>query len=298
MEDKLITTTKPNLLIKYWWVALLIVIVIMAATLIGILISRGNSLKNSPNNSNTTPTPTVRTPSPSPTIEETEAQILWTFDGNEWKHLGVIPECDSPLTIPLPADLATATNILYPGQTRGGDYKPHGGIRYDKAKNNDMNVKLPIDAVLWRGSRYVESGEIQYMLDFIAPCGIMFRFDHLLTLTAEFQQLVNAQLPEATESSATTNFNPPIVYKKGTIIATAIGHKKPSLNASFDFGVYDLRQRNMISTNSTWAAKYSNKKETAYYAVCWLDLLPDAEKTKAKSLPGAGTEGKVSDYCK
>lgn len=45
------------------------------------------------------------------------------------------PACPDPLILQTPVDLTLATAILYPGQERGGDFKPHGGFRFDNSKN-------------------------------------------------------------------------------------------------------------------------------------------------------------------
>lgn len=228
-----------------------------------------------------------------PVTTSTQA-LAWSFNGEDWTSTNNM-SCEETVTISSPADLATATNILYPGQERGGDFKAHGGIRYDNNENNFVNVYLPMDGYLWRGVRYIEEGEVQYMLDFINNCGIMYRFDHLFTLSPELMVIAD-ELPEATESSATYNFSTPVLFKKNTLVATEIGHKVNN-NVGFGFGMYDLRSTNIATSDSTWASQYAFKKETAYYGVCWLDFLNESEKNIAKSLPGGGTEGKESVYC-
>jgi len=188
---------------------------------------------------------------------------------------------------------------LYPGQSRGGNYKAHGGFRFDTSPTNDVPVSLALDATLLRGSRYIESGVVQIMLDFVHPCGYLLRYDHLLTLSPEFQALVDATLPEAKpNASETKRFPATKEFSKGTVIATAIGFPAPNKNISADFGVYDLRTPNEVSKTAAFQAKVGNFKEMTYFGTCWLDLLPDADKKVAKALPGSGTEGKVSDYCK
>src|SRR5689334_10183642 len=56
------------------------------------------------------------------------AFVRWQFNDVEWKPMGSAPACDEPLTIVAPIDLTKATTQLYPGQMRGGDFKPHGGL--------------------------------------------------------------------------------------------------------------------------------------------------------------------------
>ncbi len=51
---------------------------------------------------------------------------------------------------------------------------------------------------------------------------------------------------------------------------------------------------------SNWQPqKHANEKEQAFYAVCWLNLLPGNEASVVKALPGGNAvAGKTSDYCK
>lgn len=198
--------------------------------------------------------------------------------------------CPAQPMLKSPADLSLATAVLYPGQTRGNDYKPHGGLRFDGSKTDDITVRAPMDANLTSGSRYIEQGEVQVLLEFSAPCGIKYRFDHLLTLSDKFQKAVDTTLPAAKpDDSRTTNFNPAIEVTTGEVIATAVGFKKTG-NVGFDFGVYDMRQPN--GTNQTG-------NELAKHAVCWLkDWLPASDVAILATLPGGdGKSGKTSDYC-
>lgn len=281
--------------------ALIVVSAISVITVIVLLFTLLGSQNKSNSNSSVqaSPTPTLTTTttatnSPTPT-ESSSASISWSFDGNTWSSNTSAPNCPSPLVFDSPANINLATNILYPGQIRGGNYKPHGGFSFTGKNNSDITVTIPMDSVLYRGVRYIEAGETQYMFDFITPCGVFFRFDHLLTLSPKYQAIAET-LPAATSDSRTTIL-PPTFATKGETLATAVGFTKTK-NVSFDFGVYDLRQPNEISKNSTWAATHANTKELGYYAICWLNNLNSTDMAKAKSLPGSGTEGKVSDYCK
>jgi hypothetical protein len=178
---------------------------------------------------------------------------------------------------------------------RGGHYKAHGGFGFGNSKNEDITVKAPLDGLLVRGSRYIESGEIQYMFDIINPCGIMFRFDHLLALSPKFAEVAEQLRQPVVDDSRTTDINP-IPIKTGEVIATAVGLKKAG-NVGMDWGVYDLRQKNQASKNPEWLLQHQG--EQAPYALCWLELLPPEDSTKAKSFPGGDfVLGKQSDYCK
>lgn len=272
-----------------------IVVVVLLVFGVVILLSLNNPGRSA-NNATDNSSSTTQTSLSSSSVSSSTPVVVWSQNGNGgWTVMGTAPSCPNPLEIPAPSDLETATALLYPGQTRGGNYKPHGGIAYDNNVSNTVIVSLPMDARLFRGSRYIESGEVQYMLDFVTPCGIMFRLDHLMTLAPEFQALVDAQLPQAqVDESRTTNFQGSLVFAANTVIATEVGHTG---NVAFDWGVYDLRQQNQASQNSTYAATHANVSETAFYGMCWIELLPSAEKSIAQGLPARGMEGKTSDYC-
>lgn len=222
-----------------------------------------------------------------------DQQIVWYFN-TEWKPSSKPPTCSEPLALQTPVDINLATSILYPGQMRGGQYKAHGGFRFDHSKNDDITVKSPWDGLLVRGSRYIEQGEIQYLFDIINPCGIMFRFDHLLKLSPKFAEAAEYLRQPVVDDSRTTNIGP-IQIKAGEVIATAVGFKKTG-NVGVDWGVYDLRQKNQASKNPEWLLQHQG--EQAPYALCWFDFLPPKDSTKVKSLPGGDViSGKQSDYC-
>jgi len=218
----------------------------------------------------------------------------WWFDGSSWRVSGKAPSCPKPLTLLSPVPLLKATSILYPGQTRGGNYKPHGGFRFDTSKSNDITVKAPMDALLVRGSRYIEIGEVQYMFEFVNPCGIMYRFDHLRVLSPKLAAVATTLPTAKKDDSRTTNLSSTVTVAAGEVIATAVGYQKS--NTSVDWGVYDLRSKNGASKQAAWAAQHDN--ELAEHAICWFDVLSLGDKVKAKKLPGSGVNGKKSDFCK
>ncbi|MBI5224606.1 hypothetical protein HY989_01935 [Candidatus Micrarchaeota archaeon] len=224
-----------------------------------------------------------------PSTEKPEA-VIWQYT-TEWKPNISPPACPQKIVSQAPMDLRLATSILYPGQIRGGNYKPHGGARFDNS-NNYINVYAPLDGSLVRGSRYLENGQIQYLLDIINPCGIMHRFDHLLELSPKFAKAAEKFRPAIEGDSRTTEIEP-VDVKAGELIATKIGMNG---NVGMDWGVYDLRKMNEASKNSQWLN--SHPGQLAPYALCWLDLLPNADMQIAKLLPGGDSlAGKQSDYC-
>jgi hypothetical protein len=224
------------------------------------------------------------------------SDISWqlTSDGS-YQASGTPPECSSPLVLASPTDLSKVISILYPGQTRGGDYKPHGGFRFTDGLNQ-VEVKAPMDAAVVEGGRYLVNGEIQYVFDFVNSCGIKYRIGHLRTLSPAFENIAN-QFPEAQEmDSRTTQVIPNVEIKAGDIIATAVGLLEEG-NAFFDFGVYDLRQENEASKDTTFQTEHTNDKGQAWHGVCWFDLLSAQDETIVKGLP-ATSPGSESDYCK
>ena len=228
----------------------------------------------------------------------TDPNAIWVFKNAEWTPESLPPRCANPFIVKSPADVSAVSSVLYPGQVRGGNYKPHGGLRFDGKKNEDITVRAPFDAKIINAARYIEQGEVQYMFTFVHPCGIAYRVDHLLTLSSSLQKVADTLPPAKVDDSRTTPLTDPIDVKSGDVLATAVGFKK-SGNVAFDFGLYDLRMQNVTSRDAGWAAKHANDKEYAWNAVCWLDWLESGDKAKLKALPaGDSVAGKSSDYCK
>jgi hypothetical protein len=236
-----------------------------------------------PATNNTPVTPPPTTPS---------GAVTWQFTNDVWVSSATPPACPSPV-LSAPVDFAIVTSILYPGQTRGGNYKAHGGFRFDlPGQASTVAVAAPMDATVYRGARYIEGGEVQYMFDFINSCGVMFRFDHLRDLSAKFQRIAGT-LPGPTESSATTVISGESV-SAGEAIATAIGFRN---NVAVDFGVYDLRQRNAVAADPAWLA--GHRGELSPYGVCWFDWFSSGDAARLKALPAGDQQmGRTSDFCR
>src|SRR3989344_1264837 len=132
-------------------------------------------------------------------------------------------ECPDPFIFSLPIDITNATSVLYPGQIRGGDYKAHGGFRFENSAPGDILVTAPIDAKVIAGARYpANTGDIQYTFDFEHPCGVRYRLGHLLTLSPKFQEIAKKfPMPKGLDSR-TTQVYPPLEIKQGEVIATAV----------------------------------------------------------------------------
>ena len=228
---------------------------------------------------------------------EPASDVTWMYDGTQWTASSTPPACPDPLVLTTPALLAGATSVLYPGQLRGGtSYKAHGGFRFDgQGQGHDLEIVASMDATITRAARYLEGGTVQYLFDFINPCGIMYRLDHLLDLAPRFQEIADTLPQPAEGQSMTTNLAPGQTVTEGETIATSIGLPATN-NVFFDWGVYDLRMMNPISMDAAWLAAHPG--EQAPYGICWLDNLSPADTAIVRSLPGAdGVAGTTSDYC-
>ncbi len=215
----------------------------------------------------------------------------WEWNGQKWQANGKSPACPDPLVVQSPVEVSSADAILYPGQTRGGNYKSHGGFRFEQA-DNKVTVVAPLDAQLVEGSRYVEQGETQVYFIFINPCGVMYRLDHLLTLEPKFQAVADQLPPAKPDNSRTAKLTTPVSVIKGEKIATEVGFKNNN-NVSVDFGLYDLRQKNGFTLSGGQDFLQFNA-----YGLCWFNNLSSADAQIVKNLPaGDGASGKTSDYC-
>lgn len=213
--------------------------------------------------------------------------INWAFDGQKWQASSP-PLCPDPLVIDSPVDLSLVSGILYPGQIRG-DFKAHGGFRFDNRDANDIEVRAIMDGYVLKASRYEDGGEIQNFMFYVNDCGIMIMHDHLFTLTPKLQAVFD-KLPVGRDGdSRTTNIEPKVFIKNGELLATEVGYKnfEGRKNIFIDFGLYDLRKPNGIKSDGEYAP----------YGICWFDYLGSEDGKKVRSLPAGGNEGKVSDYC-
>src|SRR5205807_1410077 len=128
------------------------------------------SCKSSDSNKKTTGYKNPPPSSQTPTLNSSSSHT-WQYINDGWKATSTAPKCSTPLIKQSPVDTTQVEAILYPGQTRG-QYKAHGGFRWNASHGNSVDVKLALDGELIDASRYIESGEVQYLLDFLSPCGI------------------------------------------------------------------------------------------------------------------------------
>ncbi len=234
--------------------------------------------------------------------------VKWAFNENklEWfAQSGTPTKCKDPFVFDqTPVDIAQVTSLLMPGSYRGYNYKPHGGFRLDKSPDGKVEVKMPVDATLVGLTRYYEGNPstLQYLLTFETDCGIAFRFDHLYTLSPDFQKIAETT-PEPKKDDTRTDPNVKFnrtKFKSGDIVATAIGFPA-NKNFGFDFGVYDYRSQNEISKNSTWTKIHNQHQSLEWFASCWIDMLPGNDAQIAKNLSkivvNPNKPNIVSDLC-
>lgn len=274
---------------------LVISIVVVIALIVAIFLrvrAHHNQIAQKPKQAATKPTEPAVVASPEP-------EVSWHLAGKDnWQVSGTPPACPAQPIFASPVDMSLVTSILYPGQVRGNAFKPHGGFRFDHQPNNDITLKVPLDAKLVRGSKglFPENGEVQYGFEFIAPCGIWYAFGHIHTLSPQFQAYAD-KLPLITKISDQQLYDitPSPSVKKGDVIATQVGIISTK-NVFVEWAVQDLRQKNGLTIRPAWA-KYADQFDP--YGICWLDWLPAADAARAHALPGGDSvSGKQSDYCK
>jgi prepilin-type N-terminal cleavage/methylation domain-containing protein len=229
--------------------------------------------------------------------ETKDTGLIWQQSENGWRSTQAPPKCPDQPMLTAPVDLSKVTSVLYPGQTRGGNYKPHGGFRFDNSTDNKITVTAPIDGYLVRGGSYIAEGEVQYTFDAMNNCGVMYRIGHIRELPANLQKIADTW-PKPTSSSATQPIGQNVVVKQGDVLATKVGILSEN-NTFFDWGVYDYRQENEASKSQAYKTNHP-MGELTWHAVCWLDgWLPGSDQATLKALPaGDPASGKNSDYCK
>lgn len=225
--------------------------------------------------------------------------FIWRQTEAGWEAQGNVPACPEQPLLKAPADLSKVTSVLYPGQTRGGNYKTHGGLRFDTTKDNTITVVAPFDGYIVKAARNFAQGttEVQYDFDIMSNCGIMTRIGHLRELPASMQKIVE-QLPEPTADSRIETLREPVRVAQNEVLATKVGLTSEQ-NTFFDWGVYDYRQENEASKQASYKTNHP-QGDLAWHAVCWLQdgWLPVSDQATLSALPaGDPTSGKSSDYC-
>jgi hypothetical protein len=219
--------------------------------------------------------------------------VTWNYDRDEfrWWASEKPPACPEPLVLQAPVDLDLVTSILYPGQMRGGDFKPHGGFRTD-GTDGPVEVTAPLEGYVWRVAKFNDSAGIHYMFDIQHPCGIMYRLGHLSAVPPKLEKIFDG-FPQRDFGDSRTEQVEPVFIGLGEVIVTDTQE-----GTGFDWGVYDLRRENDAASDPAFREAHEDEAEQAFHALCWLDYLPADQQAIVKSLPGAdGVSGKNSDYC-
>ena len=227
-----------------------------------------------------------------------DMEVSWRYDNvnKAWNVEGSPPKCPDPLSISSPVDVSLASGILYPGQMRTAGYKPHGGFRFDDRQTGDVEVRAVMDMRLVKASKYLEDGSPQYLTFFINDCGMMVMHDHFFKLSPKLEEALK-NLPTGAEGdSRTTEITPRVLFEKGAVLATEVGHGNGQ-NIFVDFGLYDLRKTNGVVFSPSFGAKNSNVDEYGTHALCWFDYIPEKDESLVRGLPAGGHEGKESNLC-
>lgn len=218
----------------------------------------------------------------------------WEQDATGWKAIGNPPPCPEPLRLSSVVDVTKATSVLYPGQIRSVGYENTAGFRFDGLADNNIIVKAPMDGEIVQAARFLVGGELQYVIDILSPCGIMNRFDHILTLSEKLQNMADKLPKPKANDSRSTSVNPPVSISQGEVLATAIGLSK-NKNVFLSWTVFDFRKKNKISQNLSWAKEHPTMD---HYVVCPFPLLPKQDQELVRSLPAADfMSGSKSDFC-
>jgi hypothetical protein len=247
--------------------------------------------------------------SPTPTqpifpTPQNNATVIWNWNWNthKWVANRTPPECSFPI-IPAGAllDFSKVLSLVQPGQSRGGSYKPHGGLRWSLygTYTPGVTISVPFDGVVVQAWQYLVGGIYQFGVNIENPCGFMVRIGHMHIPSAEFTQILSSLPPAAENDSREYQINPPAVVKTGDVIATGVGMPSPapvdSLGAYIDLGLLDLRH-----TNSVLPANYSTNADVKYsnYSLCWYqeNYLSSTDQGLAAKLPLANGDA-TSDYC-
>ena len=242
----------------------------------------------------------VKKPTPTPTNKN--STVSWRFNGSAWVSQGDVLNCPTPLIAQgALLDFSKVLSFVQPGQTRGGSYKPHGGLRWSEYGGyvKGVTITAPFDGEIVGVAQYKEGGIYQFLVNVIHPCGVMLRLGHLLE-PSDFMKNILKNIPPAIENDSRESFLSGIHIKKGQVIATEVGMPPPalpdSLGTFMDLGILNLRARNPILP-----LNFSSNADPRYslYSLCWYvgDYFSAADRTKVVSLPFSNGDA-TSDYCK
>ena len=228
----------------------------------------------------------------------------WSYDYQKsvWVSQGAAPTCSLPLIAESALlDFSKVRSFVQPGQSRGGSYKPHGGLRWSEYGSyvSGVTISAPFDGRITMVAHYKVGGIDQFTVNIVHPCGFMLRLGHLKE-PSDFIANILRTIAPAVENDSRENFIAEVSIKKGQVIATEVGMPAPaapdSLGTFMDLGILDLRAK-----NPTLPTNFSSNADVRYslYSVCWYqgEYLSLADRTKMQSLPFSNSEA-TSDYCK
>ena len=164
------------------------------------------------------------------------------------------------------------------GQVKSKHLKNHTFL-FLKNKNKPIPVYAPVDSYLILQTRYRMQGlkEVQWRLIFQVGCEIVYRFDHLDTLSDKLlKHLGNIPVNEDQNAAPNVLINPPIKIKAGELIASTQGTPQAG---SWDFGLSDVSKNNELPKR---LKNYQNKPTGRQYkySACPYDYYPDEIKKK------------------
>jgi hypothetical protein len=171
------------------------------------------------------------------------------------------------------------------GQVKSKSLKNHSYL-FSKKKNKPIPVYAPIDSYLILQTRYRLQGlkEVHWRLIFQVGCEIVYRFDHLDTLSDKLlKHLGNIPVNDDQNSAPNVAINPPIKIKGGELIAYTKGI--PQLG-QLDFGLSDIGKNNELPKR---LKNFQNKPTGRQYkySACPYDYYPaDIKKKYLKKMKG------------
>ncbi|MBI2589583.1 hypothetical protein HYW32_00905 [Candidatus Berkelbacteria bacterium] len=281
MEENLQSKKSPHSWLKW----ILLISVALLAVFVAINTIDGKQSRDNPQTNIT---------DDSSAQDSQNASKYWVQSADGWQSVGTPIACPEPLAFSSITELDEATSVLYPGQMRSVGYEPTAGFRFDRSPNEAISITAPMNGEIVQAARFLVGEETQYVFDVLSPCGILNRFDHLLEIPFKLQAMID-KLPEPKENdSRSTPISPPIKIFQGETIATAVGMRKNN-NTFISWTAYDLRQKNKISSNSTWAAEHPG---LYHYVICPFPYMPSEDQARIKTLPAADSmSGSKSDFC-
>ncbi len=225
-----------------------------------------------------------------PAQTQNSGPVRWDYKNGKWIPTREPPACPEPLVLKVPVDLERVTGILYPGQVRSEDFKPHGGFATN-GQGADV-VRAPLQGYIKDVAYFTDEFGVHYMYDIQHECGIMVRIGHLGAVPDKFQAVFDTANKRGYRDSVTMEVQS-VLVEAGEIIAT-----NSQTGKGFDFGMYDLRKENQAAQDLAFREAHADEAGQAYYALCWLDWFTEEESKKLKALPGVDWKsGKESAYC-